>query len=496
MCNIRKDEVRYEEINCDDLEHSADVPVMMNCEVRRLSQRLYSGFGDFSNFSHNGTGLKTVVEMKQCVARTKLLSEGSTLEGKPSEKELEYSLKWNEFEIASFYVGRGGSSGRPVCGGHTNPRWPSAVPSGTLTEADEEIYVGKFVSTLAYSLPMETPVNWPAPAGWEKVGSYFETKKWSVDPGPGGLGIGDMRVRFTSNDPRAHAILLGKNMHGKIVPFKLEESQTCGGMELHKLKVAAPSEPNSFQIQFADNTREVWMWRCAWCLLTGTIAFCWRAELKKALHLSFRCCAALILATVLLMVASYRYEFWPIIASEIFACAIIIGGVAIWQTCPKHRPVVENNVRPQDSGIYVRGRQKGVSPLICSENKSEQIGRKWSKSEQIGVFPKTIQIGTNRKKTGKSEQIGVNPSVDPKLGAPKDMANAGAAGAQEARQSQASLSVGVSMPVHLASSMSEQHPLVWQQQQQEDQEQMSPHAPPRVPFEQQLLLQPHQQLEP
>ena len=64
-----------------------------------------------------------------------------------------------------------------------------------------------------------------------------------------------------------------------------------------------------------------------------------------------------------------------------------------------------------------RGRRKVVS-LICliySENKSEQIGSKPSKSEQIGVFPKTRDA--NRNKTGKSEQIGTN-RADPLLPTP------------------------------------------------------------------------------
>ena len=72
--------------------------------------------------------------------------------------------------------------------------------------------------------------------------------------------------------------------------------------------------------------------------------------------------------------------------------------------------------------IY-RGLSKGVGRkgfpwfvLICSENKSEQIGRKRNKSEQIGVFPKTRSA--NRNKTGKSEQIGRNRG-DPFLPTPK-----------------------------------------------------------------------------
>ena len=62
------------------------------------------------------------------------------------------------------------------------------------------------------------------------------------------------------------------------------------------------------------------------------------------------------------------------------------------------------------SGIWKRGRQKGVS-LICSDNKLEQIGRIRSKSKQIGVFPKA-----NRKKTRKSEQIGVTTFWRPQIG--------------------------------------------------------------------------------
>ena len=55
--------------------------------------------------------------------------------------------------------------------------------------------------------------------------------------------------------------------------------------------------------------------------------------------------------------------------------------------------------------------------LLCSENKSEETGANRSKSEQIGVFPKTRSA--NRRKRGnrnKSEQIGVTPFCRPQIG--------------------------------------------------------------------------------
>ena len=47
---------------------------------------------------------------------------------------------------------------------------------------------------------------------------------------------------------------------------------------------------------------------------------------------------------------------------------------------------------PQMSGTCTKGVGRKGFPwfvLICSENKSEKIGRNRSKSEQIGAFPKT-----------------------------------------------------------------------------------------------------------
>ena len=97
-------------------------------------------------------------------------------------------------------------------------------------------------------------------------------------------------------------------------------------------------------------------------------------------------------------------------------------GRGVYQT-PWPNP--DNPHPPNLSGTCRRGRQKGVS-LICSENKSEHIGKNRAnrnkseehKSEQIGG----AQIGTNRKKRGnpnKSEQIGLTPFRQPqKLGAP------------------------------------------------------------------------------
>ena len=60
----------------------------------------------------------------------------------------------------------------------------------------------------------------------------------------------------------------------------------------------------------------------------------------------------------------------------------------------------------KDLGICKGGRQKGVS-LICSENKSEQIG---TNRKKTGYDRKPgAQIGTDRKK---SEQIGVTPFLE------------------------------------------------------------------------------------
>ena len=80
------------------------------------------------------------------------------------------------------------------------------------------------------------------------------------------------------------------------------------------------------------------------------------------------------------------------------------------------------SLHPFLSGICKRGRQNKVS-LICSANKSEQIGRKQSKSEQIGTNSRKqgAQIGTNigrkRGNQDKSEQIGTSRG-DPLLPTP------------------------------------------------------------------------------
>ena len=71
-------------------------------------------------------------------------------------------------------------------------------------------------------------------------------------------------------------------------------------------------------------------------------------------------------------------------------------------------------------GFGKRGRQKGVS-LICLDLFRKQIGRKRSKSEQIGVFPKTRNANRNKseKKRGnwnKSKQVGVTPFCRPQIG--------------------------------------------------------------------------------
>ena len=68
----------------------------------------------------------------------------------------------------------------------------------------------------------------------------------------------------------------------------------------------------------------------------------------------------------------------------------------------------------QLSGTCSRGWQNGVS-LICSENKSEEIGANWKKSEQIGVFQKTRNANRKSEENG---EIGTNRGDDPSLVTP------------------------------------------------------------------------------
>ena len=90
----------------------------------------------------------------------------------------------------------------------------------------------------------------------------------------------------------------------------------------------------------------------------------------------------------------------------------------LWKT-----PFRKHRLLLLGSGICKRGWRKGVS-LICSDLFWKQIGRKRSKSEQIGTnrgIPenkerKSEQIGRKRGNRNKSEQIGVTPFCRPQIG--------------------------------------------------------------------------------
>mmetsp|Transcript_50925 Transcript_50925/g.142504 ORF Transcript_50925/g.142504 Transcript_50925/m.142504 type:complete len:461 (-) Transcript_50925:284-1666(-) len=287
VCDSRAIDAGRDNVNivgCDDASASVGELVMASCNIQRRGLPTFSGGGDFASLSYTGTGLRTDASMYLCVeSSSSQTTKDSVGGGTTTVTTYTYSLEWRSSWVDSSTFAKRQSDNFIRSCGADNPPWPDALPQSGSKYAPT-IEVGPFTTSLASSVPLDTPItNWQPPtAAWDKTGSAFTSSNWRVND----KGLGNVRVVFYGNDwSNPMATILGLNDNGRITRWTAPNSWLCSGSGLLDLRMGAYSKDELFDALKGEAAALTWVLRivgfivmwvafCMCCAPLGVIADC------------------------------------------------------------------------------------------------------------------------------------------------------------------------------------------------------------------------------
>jgi len=271
------------EIGCTSTAEGAGALVMFSCDIQKDSLPTFGAAGTDFDVSYQGTGLKVVSMMYQCIEKavstTKKDSTGGG--GKTTVTTYTYRMDWSKDPVDSGRFRKKDSmSFRRQCG-MENPSWPATVPK-TSTQYAEKMKVGVFTTDKASHVPLDTPITDIAtPVDWMKSHNTFISTKWRVPrTATGDVVLGDVKVNFYGNDWNNKKVtVLGKNSNGNIESWTASGSWLCSGSTVSNFRMGTVTKDELFKAMKSDSNAVTWVLRIvgflllwlAWSLLGGPL---------------------------------------------------------------------------------------------------------------------------------------------------------------------------------------------------------------------------------
>mmetsp|Transcript_68103 Transcript_68103/g.197368 ORF Transcript_68103/g.197368 Transcript_68103/m.197368 type:complete len:507 (+) Transcript_68103:67-1587(+) len=233
---------------------------------------------------YTGFGLKTEVEVYQCVENKRSTSETKAGGKKQTVTTYTYEKAWRSSYIdSSKFKKKDTDEWRKGCG-MENPPWPDDLPAGGTSRADSA-KIGAYVVSGSYltAIELKTRItDIPAPSGWviDDDRYYRSAAGASMTPtatsapaaamanttvAPSTIPsasassatpqVGDARVAFYSNDPNALTYtVLGENKAGAIGKWTASDSWGCSGFTLGSMRKGTVSAKDFQDSLEAGNT--------------------------------------------------------------------------------------------------------------------------------------------------------------------------------------------------------------------------------------------------
>jgi len=198
-----------------------------NLETEGLDDSSIQPFGDFENLTDDQTyvGISRRVQMRQCVEKKKSEKKKDPIGGGTTTvTTYSYSVQWKERPIdSSTFKKKRSDSFRRNCG-IENPRWPNSLPRSGESFVDQAMLGGYTVPKQIFEkkLLLKTPLTSTEEIpGWTLNGDIYNK--------PVGLqnGIGDLQVKFKSNDPSAPMTFVGTSMNGQAEVWNSTPTWLC-----------------------------------------------------------------------------------------------------------------------------------------------------------------------------------------------------------------------------------------------------------------------------
>lgn len=280
VCEARALNVGYEdarEVGCTDSSEGSGELVIFSCDLQTPATPLTVTTGEFNGYvTHYGICLNTTAEMVQCHETVQSqTTKDSFGGGKTTVKTYTYSTKWSSRYVDDNEFNKLNSVNWYHMCGTRNPNslWHGILPSNgaqfvpSAKAGAWTIPKSGFLDRMSCSYPVSADSN---PPGWVSSGSYYTKSSASSN-----MGIGNMRVSFSSNNPNEPKVtVLGKNSGGKVGSWTAPSSWFCSGDTLSDLREGTLSKEELFKIKKDASAAVTWILRLVGFILAWMSVCC------------------------------------------------------------------------------------------------------------------------------------------------------------------------------------------------------------------------------
>jgi len=241
--------------------------VLFSGKLSRTQELRPQGHAGFeAAVSVPGIGLKTQVEMLQCVETAEKKTHKSKVGG-GTKTTVSYTHRraWlPHYENSSSFKGKDTKGWKATCNAE-NPSWIGLPRPGSVYADSVRVGAFNITADLLRSVPLASRIDGGGVEGWAKQGGRYVSEMWVVTGAQNKHKIGWVRVSFFSNDWGTKEVtVLGKNDAGRIMPWEASPTWLCSGSSLFKLRMKDTWTKDAFfEDMRTEESAMVWVCRVA-----------------------------------------------------------------------------------------------------------------------------------------------------------------------------------------------------------------------------------------
>jgi hypothetical protein len=272
-------------VGCDNPMAGSGSLILFACDIDAANLPLlqFSNAGDFSGFQQKSVGIKVESYMYQCIEKDETHEQKTQGGGKKKTHHYTYRQDWRSGVVDSKEFGthsrQAADAFQAGCKSRQNPQWNPKAPK-TATRYASQMKVGAFTTSMTDRVPIDTPVQFSTPTGWQANGTGSFYFSGVLGGQPSYPQIGDVKVMLKTNNPNnLKATVLGANDVGTIGKWTAPSLWLCSGFTLSDLRMSAISRDDFFNQLASEATAMTWALRLigfivmwfAFCLCFGPL---------------------------------------------------------------------------------------------------------------------------------------------------------------------------------------------------------------------------------
>lgn len=265
VCDMRaiaEGKEKVQDSGCDATTGDGEL-ILFSCDLKRTGLPTFTATGDFSSeLSFQGVGLRTEVQIYQCVENQKTTTKKNNVGGGTTKTTTyTYERRWVSSPVDSSRFSKKNSDNyRDNCGaGVENPGWPSGAPQASTVWASSGAVGPYTVPEVPFlqRVPLNDPlVAASTPSGWVRSDSeYTKNSNYTNN-------LGAVKATFYGNDwNQTMLTVLGLNSGGSLGRWTASDSWLCSGFTLAELRVGSFDKDVLFAAMEAESSAITWILR-------------------------------------------------------------------------------------------------------------------------------------------------------------------------------------------------------------------------------------------